>query len=138
MDAWAIIAMVGGAFAIGLVGTWLTTPRQGESYAGWKRKASFVSLVLPSAAVPVLLVISTIAYFHPLYEIDDASLRGGWHALLGVLWLCGHFATGVLPLCGLVLALLGNGRPRLAGAMWSAAVFLLFFLSLIVSVNSFH
>ena len=69
---------------------------------------------------------------------DGASLRGGWYAFLAILWLCSHLATGVLPLCGIVSATLGIGKPRFAGAVWSAVALAIFFLSLFVSVNSFH
>jgi hypothetical protein len=138
LDPWAIIAILGSALGILLVGTWCLVLRRGETFVGWRRKASLVSLVLPSAALVVLVAISTTAHFHPLNEIDDASLRGGWHVLVDILWLCTHFATGLLPICGFVSAMLGNGRPRVAGAMWSAATFVLFLFSLILAVNSFH
>src|SRR5882762_5969518 len=110
MDAWATLAILSGAFSIGLAGTWLSVLAGRETYPGGRRKASLASLVLPSVALAVLFAISAIAYFHPLNEMDDVSLRGGWHAVADVLWLCAHFATGVLPICGIVSAMLGIGR----------------------------
>jgi len=138
MDPWAIIAILGGALGIPLVRTWWVVLRREETYVGWRRKASLVSLVLPSAALVILVAISTTAYFHPLNEMDDASLRGGWRVFVDILWLCTHLGTGVLPICGFVSAMLGNGRPRLPGAAWSAIIFMMFLVTLILSVNSFH
>jgi hypothetical protein len=82
MDAWATVAILSGAFSIVLAGTWLSVLRGRETYPGWRRKASLVSLVLPSVALAVLVPISTIVYFHPLDEMDNASLRGGWNAFV--------------------------------------------------------
>jgi hypothetical protein len=138
MDPWAIIAILGGAFGVLLVGTWWLVLRRGEVYVGWRRKASLVSLVLPSAALVVLVAISTTAYFHPVNEMDDANLRGGWHLFVDVLWLSTYFTTGLLPICGFVSAMLGNGKPRLAGAAWSAMIFMIFLVTLILFANSFH
>jgi|SRR5260370_5776077 len=138
MDPWAVIAISGGGLGILLVGTWWLVLGRGEAHVGWRRKASLVSLVLPSVALAVLVAISTIAHFHPLDEMDDASLRGGWYAFVIALWFCAHIATGVLPFCGIMSATLGNGRPRLAGTMWSVIALALFLFSLILSVNSFH
>ena len=138
MDPWTFIAIFTGGLIVLLIGTWGLVVRREEIYAGWRRKASLVALVLPSIALVVEVALSTMAHFLPLDELDESSKQGGWYTFLSVLWLCSHFATGVLPLCGLLSAILGRGRPRVSGAIWSFAALTMFCLSFILVVNSFH
>ncbi|MCU1343308.1 MAG: hypothetical protein JWN92_2731 [Candidatus Acidoferrum typicum] len=138
MGAWAIIPILGVALGIGISGTWLSVLSGSNTYLGWRRRASLMSLLLPTIGLVMLIASSITVYFLPLQTLDDHSMQGGWYAFLAYVLLFAQIAEGVLPICGLVSAMLGIGTPRLAGAMWSAVIFSLFFVSLILAVNSFH
>jgi hypothetical protein len=89
-------------------------------------------------ALAIQFALVVVTCFRPLERLDSAGLRGGWNALLAYLWLGSFFATGVLAFCGLVLAILGKGTPRIAAGVWSLVVLGMFLVNLVFFVNSFH
>lgn len=138
MNVLRILAVSEGASAVLIAGTWYWVLRQGSSYENWRTKASFAALILASIAVAVQLVLAIATQFRPLEALDSASLRGGWNALAAHLWLWSFFATGLLSFGGLTLAVLGKGSVRFPAGVWSFVVLGLFFVNLVLAVNSFH
>jgi hypothetical protein len=138
MDVLRILAVSEGASAVLIAGTWYWVLRQGSSYGNWRTKASFAALILASIAVIVQLVLAIVSQFRPLEALDSASLKGGWNAFAAHAWLWSFFATGLLSFCGLALAVLGKGNARLPAGVWSVVVLGLFFVNLVLAVNSFH
>lgn len=138
MDVLRVLAVSEGASAILIAGTWYWVLRQGSSYETWRTKASFAALILASIAVVVQLVLAMITQVRPLEALDSTSLRGGWSAFAGHLWLWSFFATGLLSFAGVALALLGKGTARIPAGVWSFVVLGLFVVSLVLAVNSFH
>lgn len=138
MDVLRILAVSEGASAVLIAGTWYWVLRQGSSYENWRTKASFAALILASIAVVVQLVLAIVTQFRPLEALDSASLRGGGNALAAHLWLWSFFATGLLSFGGLALAVLGKGSARFPAGVWSFVVLGLFFVNLVLAVNSFH
>jgi hypothetical protein len=138
MDVLRILAVSEGASAALIAATWYWVLRQGTADENWRTKASFAALILASIAVVVQLVLAMVTQFRPLEELDSASLRGGGYALGAHLWLWSFFATGLLSFGGLVLAILGKGSARVPAGMWSFVVLGLFFVNLVLAVNSFH
>lgn len=138
MNVPGIIALSEGALAIFMAGTWWWVFHQQNVYVGWRRTASLVGLALPTVALVVELVLAAVVHFRPLDALDAASLRGGWSAFAGRLWVWSLIATGLLSFCGLVLGILGKGNPRVAAVLWSSLVLGSFFVNLILAVNSFH
>jgi hypothetical protein len=84
------------------------------------------------------LQLAAVASFPLLKAQDTAGLRGGWNAFVGYLWLGSFFATGLLAFCGIVLAILGKGSPRIAAGLWSSGVFGMFLVNLVLFINAFH
>jgi hypothetical protein len=138
MDVPKLLAISEGASAVLIAGTWYRVARQGNVYANWRNKASFVALLLASIAVAVQLALAIFTQFHPLEALDTASLKGGGSAVVAHLWLWSFFATGSLSLAGLALAILGKGSPRVPAGVWSCIVLGMFFINLVLAVNSFH
>jgi hypothetical protein len=138
MDVPKLLAVSEGASAVLIAGTWYWVLRQGNVYANWRNKASFLALVLASIAVVVQFALAILTRFHPLEALDAASLQGGSSAVVAHLWLWSFFATGLLSLAGLALALLGKGNPRVPAGIWACIVFGMFFVNLVLAVNSFH
>jgi hypothetical protein len=134
-----IMAGSEAVLAIFIGGTWWWVLRQQDAYVGWRRTASLTALALPTVALIVELVLAAVvAHYRSLEALDAASLHGGWSALGGRLWVWSFFATGLLSFCGLVLAIVGKGNPRVAAAVWSSLVLGSFFANLVLAVNSFH
>ena len=134
----AMITISEGASGILIAATWWWVVRQHEVYPGWRRRASLLALVVPTVALAHELLLTAVLYFRSLNALDAATLQGGWLAFVGRLWVWSFMGTGVLSFCGLVLAALGQGSPRLAGAVWSCLVLGFFLVSLVLAVNSFH
>lgn len=134
-----IMAISEGALAVFMAGTWWWVLRQQVVYVGWRRTASLAGLALPTLALIVELVLAAvILHYRSLDALDAATLRGGWSTFGGRLWMWSFLATGLLSFCGLVLAILGKGNPRVAAAVWSSVVLGSFFANLVLAVNSFH
>lgn len=139
MNVPEMIATSEGVLAIFMAGTWWWVLRQHDVYVGWRRMASLAGLGLATIALIIELVLAAeLAYYGSLEAWDAASLRGGWSAFEGWLWVCSFFAAGLLSFCGLVLATVGKGNPRIAAAVWSTLILGTFFANLILAVNSFH
>jgi hypothetical protein len=138
MDVWEMIAILEGALAILIAGTWYWVLRQHGEYSGWRQRASLTALALPTLALVINLALATVVHLRPLRDLDDASLRGGWQAFGGSLWVWSLLATGPLSFCGLILVVVGKGMPRVAAAIWSFLTLGIFFLNLTLAVNSFH
>lgn len=138
MDLLKILTVSEGASAVLIAGTWYWLLRQGSSYENWRTKASFAALILASIAVVVQLMLAVVTQFRPLEALDSASLKGGWNAFVAHLWLWSFFATGLLSFGGLALAILGKGTARIPAGLWSFVVLALFFVNLVLAVNSFH
>lgn len=139
MTGLGIVAILEGVLAVCMAGTWWWVLHHQEAYVGWRRTASLAGLALPTVALIVeLVLVAVVAHYRSLEALDAASLRGGWSAFGGRLWVWSFFATGLLSFCGLVLAIVGKGNPRVAAAVWSSLVLCSFFANLVLAVNSFH
>ena len=138
MDVPKLLAVSEGTSVVLIVGTWYWVSRQGNVYANWRNKASFVALVLASVAVAVQFVLAIFTQFRSLDALDTASLQGGGNVVVAHLWLWSFFAAGLLSFAGLVLAILGKGSPRLPAGVWSCIVLGMFIINLVLAVNSFH
>jgi hypothetical protein len=138
MDVPKLLAVSEGASAVLIAGTWYWVSRRGNVYANWRNKASFLALVLASIAVVVQFALAIFTHFHPLEALDTASLQGGGNAIVAHLWLWSFFASGLLSLAGLALAIVGKGNPRVPAGVWSFVVLGMFFVNLVLAVNSFH
>jgi hypothetical protein len=121
-----------------ILGTWWRVRRKGGVCPGWRNRASLLALAFASAALVIAITVAAVWHFQSLDSLDMASTKRGWAALGAYLWLAGLMATGLLSLCGIVLAVLGKGSPRLAGAIWSLLVSAIFFVNLFFFVNAFH
>ena len=138
MDVPKLLAVSEGTSVVLIAGTWYWVSRQGNVYANWRNKASFVALVLASIAVAVQFALAIFTQFHSLEALDTASLKGGGNAVVAHLWLWSFFAAGLLSFAGLALAILGKGSPRLPAGVWSSIVLGMFIVNLVLAVNSFH
>ena len=139
MNGLGMMAGSEGVLAIFIGGTWWWVLRQENAQVGWRRTASWVGLALPTAALIIeLWLAAVVAHYRSLEALDTASLRGGWSAFGGRFWLWSFFATGLFSFCGLLLAIIGKGTPRVAAAVWSSIVLGSFFINLVLAVNSFH
>ncbi|PYV54966.1 MAG: hypothetical protein DMG91_13330 [Acidobacteria bacterium] len=138
MDVPKLLAVSEGTSVALIAGTWYWVSRQGNVYANWRNKASFVALVLASVAVAVQFVLAIFTQFRSLDALDTASLQGGGNVVVAHLWLWSFFAAGLLSFAGLVLAILGKGSPRLPAGVWSCIVLGMFIINLVLAVNSFH
>ena len=138
MDVLRIIALSELGAGVLIARTWHGLLRRRSSSADWRNRASFLALVLASIALAVQFVLVVLACFHSLEELDSSSLRGGWSLFVAHLWLWSFFATGLLALCGVVLAMLGKGSLRIAAGVWSSVVLGMFLVNLVLFVNSFH
>ena len=138
MDVPKLLAVSEGTSVALIAGTWYWVSRQGNVYANWRNKASFVALVLASVAVAVQFVLAIFTQFRSLDALDTASLQGGGNVVVAHLWLWSFFAAGLLSFAGLVLAILGKGSPRLPAGVWSCIVLGMFIVELVLAVNSFH
>lgn len=138
MNAPEFIAVLEGFSGVLMAGTWYWVLRRHDTYASWRRRASLVALMLPSAALAIGLVLAATVHVRSLEAIDTATLRGGWHAFAGRLWVGALLATGALSLGGLALAAVSKGSPRFAAAVWSFFLLGLFFVNFTLAVNSFH
>jgi hypothetical protein len=96
-------------------------------------------LLLPTLALFLELLLAAIgAHYGSLQALDEAAARGGWSAVVGRFSLGLSLAGGLLPLCGLVLAMVGKGRPRVPAVIWSRIVLGTFLVNFVLAVNSFH
>ncbi len=138
MDVLKVLAVSEGASAVLIASTWYWVLRQESSYENWRTKVSFAALILASIAVVVQLTFAIVTQFRPLEALDSASLKGGWNAFAAHFWLCSFLATGLLSFGGLALAALGKGSARIPAGVWSFVVLGLFFVNLVLAVNSFH
>ena len=138
MDISKLLAVSEGTSAVLIAGTWYWVSRQGNVYANWRNKASFVALVLASIAVAVQFALAIFTQFRSLETLDTASLKGGGKAVVAHLWLWSFFVAGLLSFAGLALAILGKGSPRLPAGVWSCIVLGMFIVNLVLAVNSFH
>lgn len=119
--------------------TWWWVLRQPTVSVGWRHIASVAGLVLPTLTLFLeLLLAAIVAHYGSLHGLDDAAAHGGWSSVIGHLSLGLSFAAGLLPLCGLVLAMIGKGSPRVLAAIWSCAALGTFFANFVLAVNSFH
>jgi hypothetical protein len=139
MTGLGIEAALEGALAVFVTGVWWRVGHKKGEYIGWRYKAPVAGLALSTLTLAVQLMLTGLeAHFGSLAALDEASLHWRWSHLLDGLWLCSFFATGLLPFCGLVLAAVGKGRPRLPGVLSSALVLGTFLFNLFLAVNSFH
>ena len=138
MDVPKLLAVSEGTSVVLIVGTWYWVSRQGNVYANWRNKASFVALMLASVAVAVQFALAIFTQFRSLDALDTASLKGGGNAVVAHLWLWSFVAVGLLSFAGLALAILGKGSPRLPAGVWSCIVLGMFIVNLVLAVNSFH
>jgi hypothetical protein len=138
MDVPKLLAVSEGVSAVLIAGTWYWVSQRGNVYANWRNRASFMGLVLASIAVAVQFALAVFTQFRPLEALDTASLKGGGSTVVAHLWLWSFFATGLLSFAGLALAILGKGNPRVPAGVWSFIVFGMFFVNLVLAVNSFH
>jgi hypothetical protein len=136
MDILRIIALSEVAAGVLIAWTWLRVVRRGNFCADWRHRASLAALVLASIALAIQFAV--VASFPLLKAHDPAGLRGGWNEFVGYLWLGSFFATGLLAFCGIVLAILGKGSPRIAAGLWSFGVFGMFLVNLVLFINAFH
>jgi hypothetical protein len=134
----AMITISEGVSGILIAATWWWVVRQHVMYAGWRRKASLLALAVATVALALEFLLAVVLHLRSLDALDAASRQGGWPAFVGRAWIWSFMATGVLSFCGLMLAALGQGSPRLAGALWSSLVLGFFIVSLVLAVNSFH
>ncbi len=121
-----------------LAGTWYRVSRKGEAGGSWRQRASLGALALPSVALGLELVLVMAARFRLLEALDVASPNGEWAVLGGRVWVFSLLSAGILSLCGLLLAAIGKGSPRVAGAVWSSMALGTFLANLVLAVNSFH
>jgi hypothetical protein len=139
VNVFGIIVVSEGALVIFLAGTWWWLLRQQDACVGWRRTASLAGLTLPTLALIVeLVLVAVVAHYRSLEALDAASSGGGWSAFGGRLWVWSFFAVGLLSFCGLILAIVGRGNPRVPAAVWSCLVLGSFFANLVLAVNSFH
>jgi cytochrome bd-type quinol oxidase subunit 2 len=110
-----------------LVATWARLWRSQQTYVGWRRKASFAGLVCASIALALDLVLTVILHFR---RTDDRTA-----AQIYLLFLS---SMGLMALCGLVLGILGRGRPRVAAIVWSCFVLALFAGTIAIAVLQPH
>ncbi|PYV91658.1 MAG: hypothetical protein DMG90_06390 [Acidobacteria bacterium] len=92
MDVPKLLAVSEGTSVALIAGTWYWVSRQGNVYANWRNKASFVALVLASVAVAVQFVLAIFTQFRSLDALDTASLQGGGNVVVAHLWLWSFFA----------------------------------------------
>jgi len=137
---WGSLSAGEAVLTLFMAGTWWWVVRRKEAHEGWRRSASLAGLALPTVALFVQLALDTeIAYYGSLAALDEASLHGGsWSKAGDVLWLSCFLAARLLPLCGLILSMVGKGSLRLAGALWSILVLGTFLVNFVLAVNSFH
>lgn len=128
----AISEFVLGVF---MAATWWFVLRRHDVYVGWRRRASLFALILPAVALVIEIAVSTTAHFYPLRESSEA---GGLPAAMTVFITIGLIVVGLLSLAGFVAALLGKGKPRVAGVLWSFLVFVTFLVNQLLAINSFH
>lgn len=133
-----IVVISEGVLGVLLVGTWYRESQRNGVHHSVRQRASLVSLVLPTIALGVGLVLVTGAHFRLLEALDRVSPGGKWVVLGARVWIWSLLSTGVLSLCGLVLAAIGEGSPRALGAVWSSLVLCTFLLNLVLAVNFFH
>lgn len=138
MDIPRVLAVSEGVSVVLIAGTWYWVLRQGNVYANWRNRASFIALVLASIAAVIQFALAIMTQLRPLEALDSASLKGGSYALVAHLWLWSFFATGALSFAGFVLAILGKGNPRVPAGVWSFVVLGMFLANLVLAANSFH
>ena len=135
---WGSLAVGEAVLTIFVAGSWWWVIRRKEAHEGWRRRASLAGLALPTVALFVQLALDTeIAYYGSPAALDDAA-SGSWSKAGDALWLSCFLAAGLLPLCGLILSMVGKGSLRLAGALWSILVLGTFLANFVLAVNSFH
>lgn len=121
-----------------LVGTWYRELERNGVRRSVRQRASLVSLALPTIALGIGLVLVTGAHFRILEALDRVSPGGKWVVFGARVWIWSLLSTGVLSLCGLVLAAIGEGSPRAPGAVWSSLVLGTFFVNVALAVHSFN
>lgn len=126
-----LMAMSAGVLSVFLMLNWYLILRRKEVYVGWRRWAALIALAFPTAALCGELVLTAIAYFHPLNQMNGTEL--GLDA-----WGVSFIAVGVLGACGFVVALVGKGSPRIASLVWSMVACAFFFINSFLVINSFH
>ena len=125
-----------GALVILLVTVWWRVLRQHSEYLNWKRKASLIALICPTAALGLEFVCSRLFYLEGTRAVNRDSDRPSLHDDLNLVFLV--FTPGVLSIFGIVAAMLGVERPRLAGAVFSFLVVVPCIFNLVLAGNSFH
>jgi hypothetical protein len=138
MNLTRILGLIEGASVVLMAGAWYRMSRERVVYTSWRNKASSAALVFVSVAVVIQFGLAMMTQFRPLATLDTASASEGWNAFAGHFWLWSFFATGLLAFAGLVLAALGKGTPRILAGVWSLVVLALFFVNLVLAVNSVH
>src|SRR4029077_12678666 len=127
------------ALSVFVAVTWWWVLRRGNPGIGWRHKASLAGLLLPTLALFLeLLLAAIVAHYGSLEVLDEAAARGGLSAVVGHLSLGLSLATGLLPVCGLVLAIVGQGGPRGSAVIWSCVALGTFFVNFVLAANSFH
>ena len=139
MNPFGVIVVPEVVLSVLIAATWWWVLRQRTVSPSWRHTASFAGLVLPTLALLLELSLAAIvAHYGSLQALDEAASHGGWSSIIGHLSLGLSFAAGLLPLCGLVLAIIGKGSPRVPAAIWSCVVLGTFVFNFILTVNSFH
>lgn len=138
-NAFGVIVIPEAVFSVFIAATWWWALRRRDAYVDWKRKAPFVGLALTTAALLIeFLLAAIVAPYGSLSGLDEAASLGGWSAVVVWITVGLQIASGLLPVAGLVLAIIGKGRPRVPTAIWSCVVFCTFVVNLFFAVNSFH
>src|SRR5690348_422060 len=139
MNPFRVIVVPEAILLVFIAGTWWWVLRQRNSTIGRRHRASLAGLVLPTLALFLELLVATIvSYYGSLQALDEAAATGSWSSVVDYLTLGLSIAAGLLPLCGLVLAIAGKGSLRILGVIWSCIVLCTFFVNLVLAVNSFH
>jgi len=122
-----------------MAATWWYVARRENLDRGWRHTASKAGLILPTVALALeLLLAAIVAYYGSLQNLDEAAQHGRAGALVAWSSLGLSIATGLLPVVGLVLGVIGKGGPRVVGIIWSCVVLGTAFVNFVLAVNSFH
>jgi cytochrome bd-type quinol oxidase subunit 2 len=105
MDAGDVVAIT----EVALIGvTWALTLRREQDFQGRRSKLAVSALALPTVAVVLDLALTAITHFHS----PDS--------FVAQLWAYTVIFTLVVGVCGLALAIVGKGSPRIAAMVWSS------------------
>jgi hypothetical protein len=99
MDAVDVLGIIEAAL---ICATWAFVSRESSDFEGWRRKLEVSALVCPTVAVALDLIVTAGRHFHlPVsFEMD--------------LWFSSAIGTILMCFCGLVFAVFGRGRFRIA------------------------